>query len=248
MEQTPIGIPEVLFCDEHVLIASKPNRLLVHRSNIDYYEKKNLLSWLKKETGLWLQPAHRLDKATSGVIAFGLTPESHAFLRAQFNERTIQKTYTALVRGYTPESGEIDFALQADDDDREREALTRYRTTHHVEIDIPIGRYPTSRFSLVEAYPETGRFHQIRLHFKKIRHPIIGDHRHGDRKHNHWFAQELELEALFLHASSLTLRHPNGNLMTFNAPLPNHFQTIQQSWNWQAGASADAHPTGNHRL
>lgn len=248
MEQIPIGTHAILYRDEHILIASKPNRLLVHRSNIDFYERRNLLSLLKHETGLWLQPAHRLDKATSGVIAFGLTPDAHAFLSKQFNERSVKKTYTALVRGFTPESGEIDLPLKSDHDDKEREAVTRYTTTHHVEIDAAIGRYPTSRFSIVSVHPETGRFHQIRLHFKKIRHPIIGDHRHGDRKHNHWFAQELQQEALFLHATSLTIRHPEGNIMTFNAPLPVHFQTILNDWDWKEGGSSEAHPTGQHRL
>ncbi len=248
MEQTPIGTHSILYRDEHILIASKPNRLLVHRSNIDFYETKNLLATLKHETGLWLQPAHRLDKATSGVIAFGLTPEAHAFLSQQFNARSVKKTYTALVRGFTPESGEIDLPLVSDNDAKEREALTRYVTTHHVEINEAIGRYPTSRFSMVRVFPETGRFHQIRLHFKKIRHPIIGDHRHGDRKHNHWFAESLKLEALFLHATSLSLQHPNGQFMTFDSPLPTHFETVLNLWKWQDGASSEAHPTGNHRL
>lgn len=248
MEQDPIGSHAILYRDDDILIALKPNRLLVHRSHIDFYERKNLLATLKSETGLWLQPAHRLDKATSGVIAFGLTPESHAFLSNQFKERKVKKTYTALVRGYTPEQGEIDIPLQSDSSDKEREALTRYTTTHHLELNEAIGRYPTSRFSLVEAFPETGRFHQIRLHFKKIRHPIIGDHRHGDRKHNHWFAHQLKLEALFLHASSLTIQHPQGQMLTIKAPLPVHFKEVLDRWEWKPGASPIASPTGNHRL
>src|SRR5690606_16901931 len=99
----------------------------------------------------------------------------------------VDKVYYAIVRGYTPEAESIDSPIKPDKDHKHRapqEALTHYTRLATVELPIPVGRYGTSRYSLVRVQPETGRMHQIRKHFAHIRHYIVGDKRHGDWRHN----------------------------------------------------------------
>lgn len=247
MKQEPIGTIELLYEDSELLVVSKPNRMLVHRSSMDYYEDRNLLRELSASRSERLHPAHRLDKATSGVIVFAKSNAALSFLREEFNARRVEKHYLAVVRGYTPAQGTIDRPLLAEGDHKEREALTRYTTLKHVEVEMRVTRYPQSRYSLVRIYPETGRYHQIRMHFDKIRHPIIGDSRHGDRKHNAIFREKLGLEPLFLHAEQLRFAHPNGGQITVSATLPQHFSALLTRWDWVDGASALAVEPGNHR-
>ncbi len=247
MKQDPIGEITTLYEDDALLIVSKPNRMLVHRSAMDYYEDRNLLRELSAQHSERLHPAHRLDKATSGAIVFAKSNEVLTFLREAFNQRTVKKHYLAVVRGFTPAAGEMDAPLVAEGDDKEREALTRYTTLKHIEVDLSVSRYPTSRYSFVRAEPETGRYHQIRMHFDKIRHPIIGDTRHGDKKHNAVFRDKLLLEPLFLHSERIEFEHPNGTVLDVTAPLPAHFIRVLEMWDWLDGASDLAVPTGNHR-
>ncbi len=247
MKQDPIGTIEVLFEDEALIVVSKPNRMLVHRSAMDYYEDRNLLRELSSTRSERLHPAHRLDKATSGAILFAKSNEVLSYLREEFNARRVEKHYLAVVRGFTPSEGAIDAPLLAEGDTKEREALTRFETLKHTEINMSVSRYPSSRYSLVRAFPETGRYHQIRMHFDKIRHPIIGDSRHGDKKHNAVFRDQLHLEPLFLHAESLSFKHPNGTQLTVSAPVPAHFNTLLSLWDWMDGASPEAVEPGNHK-
>ena len=91
----------------------------------------------------------------------------------------------------------------------------------HYEKDFSIPPYPTSRYSLVLMQPQTGRTHQLRIHANKISHPIIGDHKYGNRHHNHYFSDELGLSNLFLHAYRLCFKHPiTGNQLNIKAKLP----------------------------
>lgn len=239
MQQDPLGEPQILYEDEHVLVASKPNRLLVHRTEMDYYERRNLLRWLGDVRQGNFYPAHRLDKATSGVIVFAKDKESLQHLRIQFNERSVEKEYLALVRGYTSKEGSIEKAIRGEEDPRLKAALTRYETLFHVEVPIAVSRYETSRYSIVKVRPETGRYHQIRLHFAHLRHPLVGDSRHGDLRHNHMFRDQLGLEALFLHAHTLCFTHPAGRRIALSAPLPAHFEAILRRWDWIAGSGVD---------
>lgn len=247
MKQEPIGTIDILFEDEALMVVSKPNRMLVHRSAMDYYEDRNLLRELSSTRSERLHPAHRLDKATSGAILFAKSNPVLSYLREEFNARRVEKQYLAMVRGFTPAEGVIDAPLLAEGDHKEREALTRYTTLKHVEVTMSVSRYPTSRYSFVRAFPETGRYHQLRMHFDKIRHPIIGDSRHGDKKHNSVFREQLQLEPLFLHAEALSFMHPNGSRMTVHAPIPSHFTDLLKLWDWMDGASPEAVEPGNHR-
>ena len=90
-----------------------------------------------------------------------------------------------------------------------QEAITRFKTIQRVEIDVPLGRHQTSRYSLVEAFPETGRMHQIRKHLSHLRHPIIGDRPHGCSKQNRMWKQQFNMLDMMLHAEELNFMHPD---------------------------------------
>src|SRR5690606_13397098 len=87
-------------------------------------------------------------------------------------------------------------------------AITDLRRLATVELPVPVGRYPTARYSLVELRPRTGRTHQLRLHLAHLRHPIVGDVRHGDGRHNRLFREHFAIGRLMLCATALAFDHP----------------------------------------
>ncbi len=89
-----------------------------------------------------------------------------------------------------------------------QEAITHYKTLAQTEIDLPSGKHATSRYSLAEAIPETGRMHQLRRHFAHILHPIIGDRPHGCNKQNRLWKDTFDMDSMMLHAKSLAFTHP----------------------------------------
>lgn len=208
----------VLYQDEFIIAIDKPEKWLVHRSDIDKYETRFVVQALRDQIQQHVYPVHRLDKPTSGVLVFALNPEIAADISALFRDHQVDKTYTLLVRGWSPDEGEIDYALsiksefkhrkEKDKEKPPQEALTRYKTLSRYELPVAVDRYPKSRYSLVEAYPKTGRKHQLRRHFKHIAHPIIGDPKHGKSVHNHYFAEHLDADRLLLHCRRMAFRHP----------------------------------------
>ncbi len=178
---------------------------------------------------------HRLDKPTSGVLIFGRSPEAAAALAARFEAREVEKQYLAVVRGYVEESGRIDHPVATERG--RQEAVTEYRRIATVELPHAVGRYPTARYSLVLAMPETGRTHQIRRHMKHIFHPIIGDRKYGDDRHTRFFEAHFGCERLLLHAHRMRFRHPSsGDLVTIEAPLPESFRSVVDAIGWDLHA------------
>lgn len=164
---------------------------------------------LRDQLRSYLYPVHRIDVATEGVLLFALSKEAASSLCRQFQNGLVKKTYFAMVRGWTDDNGVIDVPLALDSTGIEVEALTRYRTHGRVELPFAIGkRHTTARYSLVEAWPETGRFHQVRRHFARLSHPLIGDAVHGDSYHNRFFRTQLALPGLWLKAKEIEFRHP----------------------------------------
>lgn len=118
-------------------------------------------------------------------------------------------------------------------DGDERDALTEYRRLAAVEIPVAVGRYPTSRYSLVAAFPRSGRRRQLRRHFKHIFHPIIGDTKYGEGRHNRFFREEFGCGRLLLHAAELTFPHPDGGgEVTVSAPLGEAFAPLIGRLGW----------------
>jgi tRNA pseudouridine65 synthase len=215
----------VLHTDADLAVVWKPNRLLVHRTDWAIEEQDNLKRWLVEELGdPWVQPVHRLDRPTSGLVVFARTPEAHAHLHAQFVDHTVEKSYVALVRGWLPD-GEVvvEKPLANGMGGQAKPARTDFTTAFRTELPIAITRYPTSRLSIVACRPATGRYHQIRLHLRHLRHPVVGDIAHGDREHNRYFATEWNLPYLLLHAHRIAFTDLAGDVREFAAPPPLHF-------------------------
>ncbi|HCB63574.1 MAG: hypothetical protein A2W93_07215 [Bacteroidetes bacterium GWF2_43_63] len=213
--------PLILWQDEYALAVNKPNNVLVHHSDYSGIEGEKSLLELLKDLGIpRVYPLHRLDRKTSGIVLLAKNRSDVASFQKLFDEQKIRKTYLALLRGHVDPAGIVDTPVR-NDRGNYREALTHYRCIDHYELNVAVEPYETSRYSLVEMEPKTGRLHQLRVHANKIAHPIIGDHKHGNRHHNRLFAEQFLLPDLFLHANELQFLHPFTNEeIIINAPLP----------------------------
>ena len=199
---------EILYRDDALVAVNKPSGLAVHRgwAHDDSYAMTEVRDLL----GQWVYPVHRLDRGASGVLVFGLSPESARALCEQFERHEVDKTYWALVRGAPAEHQTIDHALKPDNSDHPQPAVTRVRRlAQH------------GRYAWVEARPLTGRLHQIRRHLKHVSCPLIGDVKYGKGEHNRLFRERYGLQRLALHATRLSLTSPAGGArIELHAPLP----------------------------
>src|SRR5690606_20245422 len=118
---------EVLYQDDYLIAINKPHGLLVHRSSIAADAEVFALQLLRDQLGQMVFPAHRLDRKTSGVLLFALDKHTDSALQQLFMDRQVDKTYLAIVRGYTEDKGRIDYPLRKENG-TEQEALTHYET------------------------------------------------------------------------------------------------------------------------
>jgi tRNA pseudouridine65 synthase len=214
---------EILYQDTDLVIINKPHGLLVHRSKIATNTDVYALQLLRDQIGLRVYPVHRLDRKTSGVLIFALSAEINITMQSQFAENAVKKTYQAIVRGFTPIKKNIDYAL-TNDSGKTQEAITNFITLKKSEIPVPHGGFETSRYSLIELIPETGRFHQLRKHMAHLRHPIIGDRPHGCNKQNKLFKEKWNMITMMLHAKTVKFNHPvSGKEMVINANFQDEF-------------------------
>ena len=234
---------EILYRDQYFIAINKPSGLLVHRSTIDRHETEFAVQMLRDQIGQYVYPLHRLDKPTSGVLFFALDKESTNLISQQFKEHTIQKTYIAIVRGYTDEDGFIDHALKekldkiadkkVNPDKEAQEAFTNYKRLDIVEIPYAIGKYEKTRYSLVELKPQTGRKHQLRRHMKHISHHILGDTKYGRGEHNKLVRSLYECNRLMLHAGELKIYHPYLNkYIIIKANFDKVFKKLFKEFRW----------------
>ena len=220
----------VLFQDRWLCAIDKPCGLLVHKSARGD-DRVFAMQRLRDQLGRKVWPVHRLDRATSGVLLFALDADTAAAVGKQIMARTIAKRYLAVVRGHTDTTASIDHPLATGDQREDQAARTDYRRLATLELPIPIGRYLSARYSLVEVVPHTGRTHQIRRHFKHIFHPLIGDTTYGEGRHNRLFRLQFGCHRLLLHATELALDHPWSNeRMAIKAPLSGSFERIEQEF------------------
>jgi tRNA pseudouridine65 synthase len=205
----------LLHVDDTIVVIDKPAGLLVHPSPLDAHETRSAVELLREQLGVPVWLLHRLDKATSGALAFALAADVASALGKAFESGAVRKRYLALVRGWPPEQGEIDYPLARDPErpsagQPRLPAVTRWRRLARFEWPFADGRHDTSRYALVEVEPLSGRRHQIRRHFKHIAHPLVGDTTHGKGAHNRAVAAWLGTSRLWLHASRLELPAGNG--------------------------------------
>jgi len=228
---------EIIYQDQRLVAINKPSGLLVHRSSLDRRESRFAVQLLRDQLGTRVFPLHRLDKPTSGLLLFALDDETAREVGHEFAEQLVEKSYLAVVRGWPKDQETIDYPLVdgpewgsktvQNDSAAARPATTRYRTLARVELPFAVGRYPQSRYALIEACPGTGRRHQIRRHFKHIFHPLIGDTRYGDGRHNQLFRDQFNCRRLMLHARRLQIDLPHtGASHKLIAPVPDDFLRI----------------------
>lgn len=198
---------EIIYQDEHLIAINKPHGLLVHQSSIARDATEFALQLLRDQVGKKVSPVHRLDRKTSGVLLFAFDKLTETAMQQQFMNAQTEKKYLAILRGYSPDNMDIDYPL-AKENGTMQDAFTSFTTLQKAELDVAFGKHSTSRYSLVEATPKTGRMHQLRKHFSHILHPIIGDRTHGCNKQNKFFLEQWNMTTMLLHASALTFVHP----------------------------------------
>jgi len=207
------GAISILYEDDDIVALDKPEGLAAIPQRGP--QSESLLGLLQARRGERLYIVHRIDKETSGVIVFAKNAETHRRLNGQFENRTVRKQYLALVHGVVPDDeGMIDAPLRqfgsgrvAVDPERGKASITEFRVQDQFRSS-----------TLVEAYPRTGRRHQIRVHLYHLGHPIAGDRLYGDK------TQQTPYPRLMLHAHTLTLHLPFHNNLTLEAPIPQSFK------------------------
>jgi 23S rRNA-/tRNA-specific pseudouridylate synthase len=214
--------PRILRIEGPLVAVLKPSGWVVHAAMAG--ETRDLRAWLAAQSELPrdLEPCHRLDRETSGVVLYAGTPEARAAIGRAFMDGAVQKTYLALVQGRAHAKGVIRTPLAPDDGGAPQEACTRYRTVALL-----------GAFALVRVTPETGRKHQIRRHLQGVRLPVVGDDRYGPER-------RLRVPAypgrLCLHAARLEL--PDGRV--FEAPLPDDLAACFAALGWTPKATPTA--------
>lgn len=197
--------PEVVYEDENVVVVNKPAGLLSEAKG-EYCPERTLADF-----GLI---CHRLDRDTSGVMILAKNEETQKFLKKQFQDRKVHKTYYAIIEGRPKlDEARIDLPMARDlkrpttfrVDANGKEAETFYKV---IKTD--------DKHSLVELRPTSGRTHQLRVHMKYLGHPIIGDRVYDGEK----------ADRLYLHAGSLEITLPGGKRETFRVPMPQEFDNV----------------------
>lgn len=211
---------EILYADDWIAAVSKPAGLAVHRGWDR--ARDNAMTRARDALGRYVWPVHRLDRPASGVLLFALDRDAARAMHDRFARGEVRKRYLALVRGNAPESGVIDRPLRRTVDGPRVPSLTAFRRVCAIDRD-DLARI----YSLMEAWPRTGRLHQIRRHFQHISHPLIGDVRYGRGEHNRLFRERFGLQRLFLHACDVTFEHPaTGRSLTVEAPLADDLRAV----------------------
>ncbi len=222
----------ILYQDRDLVAVDKPAGLLVHRSPLAAHAREFALQILRDQIGQDVYPCHRLDRPTSGILLFALNQATHRKAQDAFaSQDIVAKTYHAVVRGWFDGSGVIDYALRNEHKpDKAQNAVTEYRCLQKSSVAVPVGRYPNARFSLMELRPKTGRTHQLRRHMAHLRHPIIGDTRHGDSTQNRFLRTHCGKQMLMLRAIHLQMPHPtSGELLDIRARADQDFEDVLKS-------------------
>ena len=218
---------DVLYEDADIIVLNKAARIVVHPA--PGHQNGTLVNGVLARYPDLHDPdqperpgiVHRLDRDTSGVLIVARTVAARHFLQTQFRQRTTQKEYLALVLGHPETSkGTIEGPIG------------RHRTHRQKRAVVPTGRAAITHYETVELFaqsalllvrPVTGRTHQIRVHLDAIGLPVAGDELYGPRRR-----RIPNLQRHFLHALRLTIPTPDGQIQTFEAPLPQELENVLQ--------------------
>ncbi|NQZ59472.1 MAG: pseudouridylate synthase [Lentisphaeraceae bacterium] len=223
---------DILFEDEDFVAINKPGGLLVHKTKISS-DTISAQQILRDQLGMRVHPVHRIDRPTSGVLLFAKKTEVIPFVQNQFIDKSVQKSYLAIIRGWPQEkSGTIDSPLKMDDGSI-KEAITDYEVLSEFEWPEQVDKFATSRYSLIRATPQTGRTHQIRRHMRRIGGPIIGDVQHGKKVHNLFFEERFDAHGMLLLAEKLSFKKSDGTEVHIEAPLPENFLQVFKAFEYK---------------
>lgn len=236
INRAPISI---IYQDDFILVVDKPAGIVVNRA--ESVKGQTLEDWAQEylgnanfqdqesDFGSRKGIVHRLDKDTSGIIIIAKNEDSFKQLQSQFKNRTVKKTYIALVHNrVTPGQGSIEAPIARQPWNRLRfgivpsgkPAKTNYKLLAYYQKRE---KGKIEEFSLVEIYPLTGRTHQIRVHFKYINYPLVGDSAYAGRKTSR--ADLIWAPRILLHAQKLKLNHPdNSKELEFISKIPSDFE------------------------
>ncbi|MGT0150139.1 tRNA pseudouridine(65) synthase TruC [Vibrio metschnikovii] len=200
---------EIIYQDLYLVAVNKPAGMLVHRSWLDKHETQFVMQTLRDQIGQHVFPLHRLDRPTSGVLVFALSSEVASTLMPMFASQQMEKTYHAVVRGWIEQADVLDYPLKveldkiadkfAQEDKEPQSAMTAYRPLAKVEVPFSTGKFATTRYSLMELKPKTGRKHQLRRHMAHLRSPDCWRyHSLGDGKHNRLYRERYQVQRLML--------------------------------------------------
>lgn len=222
-----ITADQILFQDEDLIAINKPLDLPVHKNEFMPVDADYLTKLIGVYTGKSVFPVHRLDAKTSGVILLAFSREIAGQLAIQFEQRKVVKKYLLIVKGEPAVEGVIDTPVVIKKKKKRQNALTRYVSVKNVNTDITYKDKHITKISLVEATPETGRWHQLRQHFSSQRFDILGDTQHGDWTLNRIMTELTGHRRLFLHARSLKLMHPVTNEeLVIDTGIPADFEEL----------------------
>ena len=227
---------EIIYQDNYCLLVTKPNNVLVHhahhsRNKID---EVSLIQLIENQFGKRYYPIHRLDRKTSGIILLASKREYVASFQALFTNNKIQKIYYGVVRGFSQEHLIIDSPVKGRDALVYKDAETQLKLLDKIILEIPVKPYKSSRYSLVELKPKTGRMHQLRIHMNKVSTPLINDAKYGDKNHDLMYAEQFGWRNLFLHAGSLEFIHPFTNQkLTLKSSFSEDWIQLFQKFSWK---------------
>jgi 23S rRNA pseudouridine1911/1915/1917 synthase len=210
----------IIYDDEYLMVVDKPAGMLVIPT--PKKEKNTLTDLLNRELDKRgveanAHPCHRIDRETSGLIIYAKGKKMQALMMDEFKNRAVKKSYIAFVHGTVKEKfGVIDNAIFNPNKGRKESAQTKFTV---------VGRHKD--FTVVEAVPVTGRLNQIRIHMKRLGHPLVGESVFAFRKDF-----KLKFKRAALHASYLRFKHPaTGEAVEFKSPLPEDMQMLLQNQN-----------------
>lgn len=190
--------------------------MVIHRSR-GANDRHTLVSVMRDEYGASVSPVNRLDRQTSGVVLMARDTDSARELSEAFANRTVAKTYEAVVRGWPPLQPEEEFLIERPLSGKP--AQTRVELLTKTALDVQLGRHPTTRLARLRLYPRSGIHHQIRRHLRGWGYPIINDRKHGDDKLNPAFHQQYGIKRMLLHSRKLTF------------PFRGDSITVEANWN-----------------
>jgi tRNA pseudouridine65 synthase len=226
---------DIIFEDQFIICVNKPNNMVVHHAyhSRNVADETSLLQLIQAEKGIKVYPIHRLDRKTSGIILLAKETIHVSKFQELFTNDEIEKTYYGVVRSFSPESKTIDSPVKGRDASIHKDALTYLKTLEQIVLEIPVKPYDSSRYSLVELKPKTGRMHQLRVHTSKISHPLIGDIKYGDKNQDLMFEENFGWKNIFLHAGHLKFKHPfSEEVLILKANFPKDWISLFEEFTW----------------